>query len=163
PRWCSSSLESFRSASTSSNRAKGPIVFSRSSLSRVRHRCTPGITSSRSPRGPSEQPSQTPCRRMRSAYRHRPRSSHTTRSISGAGARGAPLANLMVDELLKAGVLGRGAAYWLGRALKASPGKDPLHAIERAAAHPEKLPALSEADDRALRDEMRAEARSAVR
>src|SRR5437868_1031845 len=59
--------------------------------------------------------------------------------ISGAGARGAPLANLMVDELLKAGVLGHGAAYWLGRALKANPGKDPLHAIERAAAHPSKL------------------------
>ena len=43
--------------------------------------------------------------------------------ITGAGARGAPLANLMVDRLRDAGVLNKGAAYWLGRALKASPGK----------------------------------------
>ena len=83
--------------------------------------------------------------------------------ISGAGTRGAPLANLMVDRLRDAGVLNRGAAYWLGRALKAAPGKDPLHAIERVAAHPDKLPPLSQADEAQLRDEMRAEARSAVR
>src|SRR3954471_15728357 len=83
--------------------------------------------------------------------------------ISGAGARGAPLANLMVDRLRDAGVLDRGAAYWLARALRASPGKDPLHAIERVAAHPEKLPALSAAEEAQLRDEMRGEARSAVR
>src|SRR6202165_5757001 len=63
--------------------------------------------------------------------------------ISGAGARGAPLANLMVDRLRDAGVLNRGAAYWLGRALRASPGKDPLQAIERVAAHPEELPPLA--------------------
>src|SRR5258708_19881644 len=60
--------------------------------------------------------------------------------ISGAGTRGAPLANLMVDRLRDAGVLGRGAAYWLGRALRASPGKDPLPPIARIAAHPAKLP-----------------------
>src|SRR5512142_2354634 len=60
--------------------------------------------------------------------------------ISGAGSRGAPLANLMVDRLREAKVLNKGAAYWLGRALKASPGRDPLAAIERAAAHPDKLP-----------------------
>src|SRR5439155_9491748 len=83
--------------------------------------------------------------------------------ITGAGARGAPLANLMVDRLRDAGVLNRGAAYWLGRALKAAPGKDPLYAIERAAAHPDKLPPLSQADEAQLRDEMRAEALSAVR
>src|ERR1700730_9665976 len=58
--------------------------------------------------------------------------------ISGAGARGAPLANLMVDRLREAGVLHKGAAYWLGRALRGAPGKDPLHAIERIAVHPEK-------------------------
>src|SRR5919205_910829 len=50
--------------------------------------------------------------------------------ISGAGSRGAPLANLMVDRLREAGVLHKGAAYWLGRALRASPGKDPLQAVE---------------------------------
>ncbi len=83
--------------------------------------------------------------------------------ISGAGSRGAPLANLMVDRLREAGVLQQGAAYWLGRALRASPGKDPLHAIERVAAHPEKLPPLGEAEEAQLREEMRAEARSAVR
>ncbi len=83
--------------------------------------------------------------------------------ISGAGARGAPLANLMVDRLRDAGVLNKGAAYWLGRALKASPGKDPLHALERVAAHPEKLPPLSPAEEEQLREQMRADARSAVR
>src|SRR3954471_21954477 len=83
--------------------------------------------------------------------------------ISGAGARGAPLANLIVDRLEEGRVLDRGAAYWLGRAWRASPGKDPLHAIERVAAHPEKLPPLTEAEDAQLRDEMRGDARSAVR
>src|SRR5438477_3822630 len=76
--------------------------------------------------------------------------------ISGAGTRGAPLANLMVDRLREAGVLAKGAAYWLGRALKASPGKDPLHAIERVAAHPEKLPPLTPTEEEQLREEMRA-------
>jgi len=83
--------------------------------------------------------------------------------ISGAGTRGAPLANLIVDRLRDAGVLHRGAAYWLGRALRAAPGKDPLHAVERIAAHPEKLPPLGAAEDEQLREEMRAEARAAVR
>ena len=83
--------------------------------------------------------------------------------ISGAGSKGAPLANLMVDRLLEAKVLDRGAAYWLARAFRQSPGKDPLHAIERIVAHPEKLPQLAPAEDAQLREEMRAEARSAVR
>ena len=83
--------------------------------------------------------------------------------ISGAGSRGAPLANLIVDRLQEAGVLHLGAAYWLGRALRAAPGKDPLQAIERIAAHPEKLPALQPAEEEQLREEMRSEARAAVR
>src|SRR3954468_22248924 len=83
--------------------------------------------------------------------------------ISGAGARGAPLANLIVDRLQEARVLDRGAAYWLGRALRASPGKDPLHAIERVAAHPEKLPPLAASEEEQLKEEMRSEARAAVR
>ena len=83
--------------------------------------------------------------------------------ISGAGSRGAPLANLMVDRLRAAGVLQQGAAYWLGRALRASPGKDPLQAIERVAAHPEKLPALPPDEEARLREEMRGETRAAVR
>jgi beta-lysine 5,6-aminomutase alpha subunit len=83
--------------------------------------------------------------------------------ISGAGSSGAPLANLLVDKLRDAGVLQHGAAFWLGRALRESPGADPVHAIERIVAHPAKLPALSEADDRELRQSMRSEARSAIR
>src|SRR5712671_2388401 len=82
--------------------------------------------------------------------------------ISGAGTRGAPLANLMVDRLRDAGVLNKGAAYWLGRALRAAPGKDPLQAIERVAAHPEKLPPLAPAEEEQLREEMRADARAAA-
>jgi beta-lysine 5,6-aminomutase alpha subunit len=83
--------------------------------------------------------------------------------ISGTGTRGAPLANLMVDRLREAKVLHKGAAYWLGRALRASPGKDPLHAIERVAAHPSRLPPLTAAEEAQLREEMRADSRAAVR
>jgi beta-lysine 5,6-aminomutase alpha subunit len=38
--------------------------------------------------------------------------------VSGASPRGVPLCNLMVDRIHKAGSLGRGAAYWYGRALR---------------------------------------------
>src|SRR2546429_9031495 len=62
--------------------------------------------------------------------------------ISGAGSRGAPLANLIVDRLRDGRVLDRGAAYWLGRALRAAPGEDPPHAVGRIAAHPEEPPPL---------------------
>jgi len=83
--------------------------------------------------------------------------------VGGAGARGAPLANLLVDKLRDAKVLHKGAAYWLGRALKASPGRDPLQAVERVAAHPEKLPPLTPAEDAELRETLRADARAAAR
>src|SRR6266446_1656271 len=75
------------------------------------------------------------------------------------------MAELFVDaeKIARARELARGAAYWLGRALRAAPGKDPLHAVERIAAHPEKLPPLGAAEDEQLREEMRAEARAAVR
>src|SRR3954465_6185823 len=82
--------------------------------------------------------------------------------IGAAGTRGAPLANLIVDRLAEAKVLHKGAAYWLGRALKTAPGKDPLHSIERLVAHPEKLPALSAAEENELRETMRADTRAAV-
>src|SRR5258708_36755250 len=59
--------------------------------------------------------------------------------ISGAGTRGAPLANLMVDRLNAARVLGKGAAWWPGRALKAPPAKNPLHAAAGIAATPARL------------------------
>jgi beta-lysine 5,6-aminomutase alpha subunit len=83
--------------------------------------------------------------------------------ISGAGSGGAPMANLLVDRLLEAKVLHKGAAYWLARALRDSKGLDPLQAIERIAAHPEKLPPLKADEELQLRDEMRADARAAVR
>ena len=83
--------------------------------------------------------------------------------VAGVGTRGAPLANLIVDKLKAAGVLNRGAAYWYGRALRHSPNRDPLAAIEKIAAAPGKLPPLSAAEDAQLREELRAEARSAAR
>src|SRR5438874_1692563 len=55
--------------------------------------------------------------------------------VDGVGAMGAPLVNLMVDRLKEAGVLGRGAAYWYGRALKLG-ARSPLEAVERLTAAP---------------------------
>ncbi|MFN7135885.1 MAG: lysine 5,6-aminomutase subunit alpha TIM-barrel domain-containing protein, partial [Myxococcales bacterium] len=37
--------------------------------------------------------------------------------IAGAGPRGVPLVNMLVDKLHASQVLHRGAAWWLGRAL----------------------------------------------
>src|SRR5687768_11578682 len=63
--------------------------------------------------------------------------------ISGAGPRGVPLANLMVDRLHHAKALNKGAAYWYGRALLLG-ARSPVEAVERLTAAPlEKLPALS--------------------
>jgi beta-lysine 5,6-aminomutase alpha subunit len=82
--------------------------------------------------------------------------------ISGAGARGVPLANLMVDKLKAAGVLNKGAAYWYGRALQLG-AKSPLEAVERLTALPaEKLAPLSAEQEQNLRAEVRAEARAAM-
>src|SRR5512141_2008949 len=59
---------------------------------------------------------------------------HTTVSIErtvlrlfgfhGAGPRGVPWVNLMVDALHARGLVGRGAAYWLGYVLRAG-ARDP--------------------------------------
>lgn len=82
--------------------------------------------------------------------------------LSGAGAGGVPLANLMVDRLKAAGLLSRGAAYWYGRALRMG-AKSPLDAVERlTAAAPAKLAPLPPDEEAALRDEVRAEAKAAV-
>jgi beta-lysine 5,6-aminomutase alpha subunit len=82
--------------------------------------------------------------------------------ISGAGAGGVPLANLMVDKLKSSGVLNRGAAYWYGRALQLG-AKSPLEAVERLTALPtDKLGPLSPEMEGNLRDEVRAEARAAM-
>src|SRR5260370_14383870 len=77
--------------------------------------------------------------------------------LSGAGPRGVPLANLMVDRLHSAGLLGKGAAYWYGRALHLG-AKSPLEAVERLTLVPsEKLASLSPEQEAHLRQEVRAE------
>ena len=82
--------------------------------------------------------------------------------LSGAGARGVPLANVMVDRLKEAGVLSRGAAYWYGRALELG-ASSPLDAVERLTAAPlAKLAPLKPQQEARLRDSVRAEARAAV-
>jgi beta-lysine 5,6-aminomutase alpha subunit len=82
--------------------------------------------------------------------------------ISGAGAMGVPLCNLLVDKLHEAGLLERGVAYWLGKALRMG-AASPLDAVQRLTAMtPEQLKGLSRDDDAAIYDDMRAEAKSAV-
>ncbi len=83
--------------------------------------------------------------------------------IDGVGAEGVPMANAMVDRLHRAGVLDRGAAYWMGRAIRMG-GRSPAEMIERLLALPDeelrkKLPPAEEA---AIRDEMRREAAAAL-
>src|SRR5512133_3959552 len=65
---------------------------------------------------------------------------HTTVSIErtvlrllgfhGAGPRGIPWVNLMVDALHARGLTGRGAAYWLGYVIRAG-AHDPSRIAER--------------------------------
>lgn len=81
--------------------------------------------------------------------------------VAGTGDAGAPLANLVVDRLNRAGVLDKGAAYWLGRALR-SGASDPLDAVDRLLSAGALEP-LSDDEEKAIRDEMRAEAQSAAR
>lgn len=81
--------------------------------------------------------------------------------ISEVGPGGAPIANLVVDRLQQAGVLHRGAAYWLGRALRAG-ASDPLQVLDRMLATPGSVEPLPAGEEAALREEMRAEARAAA-
>src|SRR6185295_2064373 len=82
--------------------------------------------------------------------------------ISGAGAGGVPLVNLMVEKLHAAGVLNRGAAYWYGRALRMG-ARSPLEAVEKLTALPaQALAPLPPAEEQALREEVRGEARAAL-
>ena len=63
---------------------------------------------------------------------------HTTVSIErtvlrqlgfhDAGPRGIPLVNLMVDALHERGLLGRGAAWWFGWALRQG-ARDPMQVV----------------------------------
>ncbi len=96
---------------------------------------------------------------------------HTTVSIEravlrlygfhGAGAGGVPFVNLIVDELHARGLVGRGAAYWLGWAMRQG-ARDPVQVAERIAALPRDPPPLAPAEDEALRAELRKEARAAA-
>ncbi|HET8722567.1 MAG TPA: lysine 5,6-aminomutase subunit alpha, partial [Anaeromyxobacteraceae bacterium] len=96
---------------------------------------------------------------------------HTTVSIErtvlrqlgfhDAGPRGVPLVNLMVDALQERGLLGRGAAWWFGWALRQG-ARDPLQVVDRITALPRQPVPLPEAEDRALREEVRAEVRAAA-
>jgi beta-lysine 5,6-aminomutase alpha subunit len=96
---------------------------------------------------------------------------HTTVSIErtvlrqlgfhDAGPRGIPLVNLMVDVLRERGLLGRGAAYWVGWALRRG-ARDPLQIVDRITSLPRDPDPLPPEEDRALRDEVRAEVRAAA-
>jgi len=80
--------------------------------------------------------------------------------IGGAGARGVPLCNLMVDRMRPNNALSQGAAYWYGRALHAGK-RSPTEILEA-------LPALVAAgplaadEEQTIRDEIRKEARAAA-
>jgi beta-lysine 5,6-aminomutase alpha subunit len=82
--------------------------------------------------------------------------------LSGAGPRGVPLVNTLVDRLHAAKVLDRGAAWWLGRALRMG-ANSPIDAVQKLISQPlEKLPAPTAEEDAAIRALMRRETRSAV-
>lgn len=84
--------------------------------------------------------------------------------LSGAGPQGVPLANLFVDRLHEAGVLHKGAAYWLGRAMRMG-GRSPAETIEMLLALPDEelQKPLDPREEEALRADMRAEAQAAMR
>lgn len=83
--------------------------------------------------------------------------------IEGAGPQGVPLANLLVDRLHQAGLLHKGAAYWMGRAMRLG-GRSPAEMIQRliSLSDEELRKPLPEAEEAALRDELRQEARAAL-
>ncbi len=96
---------------------------------------------------------------------------HTTVSIErtvlrqlgfhDAGPRGIPLVNLMVDALQERGLLGMGAAWWYGWALRQG-ASDPLQVVERITALPRDPAPLPEGEAARLRDEVRAEVRASA-
>ena len=84
--------------------------------------------------------------------------------IAGAGARGVPLCNLMVDKMRQhPGALSQGAAYWYGRALHAGK-RSPSAIIEALPALIARGPlgALSSDTERTIRDTVRQEASAAA-
>jgi beta-lysine 5,6-aminomutase alpha subunit len=81
--------------------------------------------------------------------------------LHDAGPRGVPYVNLVVDELHRRHLLGRGAAWWLGYALRLG-ASDPASIVERIASLPDVPARLSPEEDRALRLDLAREARAAV-
>ena len=81
--------------------------------------------------------------------------------LHDAGPRGVPLVNLAVDALQERKLLDRGAAYWMGYALRRG-ASDPLGVVERLAALPARPELLLPEEEKAMRAEMRREARAAV-
>lgn len=83
--------------------------------------------------------------------------------IDGAGAQGVPLANLMVDRLHDAGVLDKGAAYWLGRAMRLG-GRSPVELVDilTRMSNEELRKPLDPKEEQAIRAEMRGEAKAAM-
>jgi len=85
--------------------------------------------------------------------------------VDGVGDHGAPLSNLLVDTLHKAGVLGRGAAYWMGRCFRLGMDSPSTMAVELPrllAGGAAALPALTPAEEKALRADVDGMARAAV-
>ena len=73
--------------------------------------------------------------------------------LHGAGPRGVPQVNLAVDELHRRGLLGRGAAWWLGYVMRQG-ARDPAAIVEAIASLPEQPAPLPPAEERALREEL---------
>jgi beta-lysine 5,6-aminomutase alpha subunit len=96
---------------------------------------------------------------------------HTTVSIErtvlrlyglhDAGPRGVPLVNVAVEALHRKKLLGRGAAYWMGYALRRG-ATDPLAVVERIVSLPARPEPLPPAEERVMLDEMRREAKANV-
>ena len=96
---------------------------------------------------------------------------HTTVSIErtvlrlmglhDASPGGVPFANVIVDELHRRRLTGRGAAYWLGYALRRG-AHDPRRIVEVISALPDPPPSLGREEEAALLAQMRSEARAAA-
>jgi len=81
--------------------------------------------------------------------------------LHDAGPRGVPLVNLAVDALHERRLLGRGAAYWLGYAMRRG-AKDPVSVVETLVSLPSNPDSLAPDEEREMLGEMRRDARAAV-
>ncbi len=96
---------------------------------------------------------------------------HTTVSIErtalrlhgfhDAGPRGIPLVNLAIDALHERKLLARGASYWLGVGAAAR-GDRPLGVVQKLQALPASPEPLPPAEERAMLEDMRRDARAAT-